>query len=162
VAFTTVTSGHDARKVAALLGLPDISQFITDLDVLRWTGRPGNGSRVMVGAALVKAVYCLPTWTRTANLIAEHAALRAAIGGAPSQWACYRLAAKLREHGDALANCLDRVLATLHAARPEMGKTVAIDGSDLPAYANGQRYVSRGGRSARSSPTLTRRGVEAP
>ena len=26
-----------------------------------------------------------------------------------------------------------------------MGKTVAIDGSDLPAYANGQRYVKRGG-----------------
>jgi Transposase DDE domain len=25
-----------------------------------------------------------------------------------------------------------------------MGQTVAIDGSDLPAYANGQRYVSRG------------------
>ena len=26
-----------------------------------------------------------------------------------------------------------------------MGETVAIDGSDLPAYANGQRFVSRGG-----------------
>jgi len=26
-----------------------------------------------------------------------------------------------------------------------MGKTVAIDGSDLPAYGNGQKYVSRGG-----------------
>jgi hypothetical protein len=56
VASPTVTSGHDARKVAALLGLPDIIQFITDLDVLHWPGRPGNGSRVMVGAALVKAV----------------------------------------------------------------------------------------------------------
>ena len=27
-----------------------------------------------------------------------------------------------------------------------MGANVAIDGSDLPAYANGQRYVSKGGR----------------
>jgi hypothetical protein len=27
-----------------------------------------------------------------------------------------------------------------------MGTDVAIDGSDLPAYANGQRYVSKGGR----------------
>src|SRR6266702_8120767 len=26
-----------------------------------------------------------------------------------------------------------------------MGHAVAIDGSDLPAYANGQRYVSHGG-----------------
>ena len=99
----------------------------------------------MVGAALVKAVYALPTWTRTARLIAEHAALRQAIGGAPSQWACYRFAAKLREHGGALAACIDRVLAKLRDAKPEMGKTVAIDGSDLPAYGNGQRYVKRGG-----------------
>ena len=95
----------------------------------------------MIGAALVKAVYALPTWTRTARLIAEHAALRAAIGGTPSHWACYRFAGKLRDHGDMLAACIDRVLATLHAAHPEMGQTVAIDGSDMPAYANGHKHV---------------------
>jgi len=44
-----------------------------------------------------------------------------------------------------LIACIDRVLATLHTVSPEMGKIVAIDGSDLPAYANVQRYVSRGG-----------------
>ncbi|HUJ07632.1 MAG TPA: transposase [Streptosporangiaceae bacterium] len=145
MASTKVSPGHDARQVAALLALPEIIQFITDLDALRWTGRPGNASRVMVGATLVKAVYALPTWTRTARLIAEHAALREAIGGAPSQWACYRFATKLREHGDALADCIDRILAKLRDAKPDMGKTVAIDGSDLPAYANGQRFVKRGG-----------------
>ncbi len=145
MAGSTVSPGHDARQVAALLALPEIMQFITDLDALRWTGRPGNGSRVLVGAALVKAVYALPTWTRTARLIGEHAALREAIGGAPSQWACYRFAAKLREHGGPLAVCIDAVLAKLRTAKPDMGKTVAIDGSDLPAYANGQRFVKRGG-----------------
>ena len=159
MASTKVPSPRDAGQVAALLGLPDIIQFITDLDGLRWTGRPGNGARVMVGAALVKAVYVLPTWTRTARLIAEHAALREAIGGAPSQWACYRFAAKLRDHDGILASCLDRVLATLHAARPEMGKTVAIDGSDLPAYGNGQRYVSRGGALRKRFSDLTPHGV---
>jgi Transposase DDE domain/Transposase domain (DUF772) len=145
MASTKVSSGHDARQVAALLDLPEIRQFVADLDETRWTGRPGYPIRTMVGAALVKAVYALPTWTRTARLIAEHTALREAIGGAPSHWACYRFAVKLRDHGDMLATCLDRVLATLHAGHPEMGQTVAIDGSDLPAYANGQRYVSRGG-----------------
>jgi hypothetical protein len=29
---------------------------------------------------------------------------------------------------------------------PEMGSDVSIDASDLPAFANGQRYTSRGGR----------------
>jgi hypothetical protein len=145
MAGTTVSPHHDAKQVAALLGLPEITQLIADLGETRWTGRPGYPVRTMVGAALVKAVYCLPTWTRTARLIAEHAALREAVGGAPSHWACYRFAGKLRDHNDMLTSCIERVLATLHAAHPEMGQTVAIDGSDLPAYANGQRYVSRGG-----------------
>ncbi len=34
--------------------------------------------------------------------------------------------------------CIDSVLAALAAENPGMGETVAIDGSDLPAYANGQ------------------------
>src|SRR5439155_20451461 len=58
---------------------------------------------------------------------------------------CNRFAVQLREHDDMLPACVARVLATLHAAHPQMGQMVAIDGSDLPAYANGQRYVSRGG-----------------
>jgi len=141
VAASTVALTRDAAQVAALLDLPEIRQLIADLGETRWTGRPGYAIRMMTGAALVKAVYAVPTWTRTARLIAEHAALRKAIGGAPSHWACYRFAAKLRDHGGMLAACLDRVLAALHAAYPEMGQTIAIDGSDLPAYANGHKHV---------------------
>lgn len=95
----------------------------------------------MVGAALIKALYCLPTWTRTARLIAEHAALREVIGGIPSHWACYRFAAKLRDHSDVLTACIDRVLGSLRDAIPGLGQTVAIDGSDMPAYANGHKHV---------------------
>ncbi len=60
-------------------------------------------------------------------------------------WACYRFTVKLREDQPALADCLDRVSAALQAALPEYGSTVAIDASDLPAFANGQRYVYAGG-----------------
>jgi hypothetical protein len=59
--------------------------------------------------------------------------------------ACYRFAAKLRAHKALLDACLDRVTAALHEQFPELGATVAIDLSDLPAYANGQRYVYKGG-----------------
>jgi hypothetical protein len=41
--------------------------------------------------------------------------------------------------------CLDRVIASLHERLPEYGRDVAIDGSDLPAYANGQRFLSKNG-----------------
>jgi len=37
------------------------------------------------------------------------------------------------------------VIASPRDARPEMGRTIAIDGSDLPVYGNGQRHVKRGG-----------------
>jgi hypothetical protein len=120
-------------------------RLIADLDETRWTGRPGNPVRVMVAVALVKAMYALPTWTRTVRLIAEHAALREAVGGAPSHWACYRFAAKLREHDGMLTACIDRVLASLQAALPAMGQIIAVDGSDLPAYANGHRHLFKDG-----------------
>jgi hypothetical protein len=37
-------------------------------------------------------------------------------------------------------------MASLAAAQlPEYGRNIAIDGSDMPAYANGQRFVSKNG-----------------
>ncbi len=99
----------------------------------------------MVGMALIKSLYAIPTWSRTAALVAEHAALQAALGCVPSVYACYRFTRKLREHSDTLARCLDRVTAALHAKHPDMGRDVAIDGSDMPAYANGQRFLSKNG-----------------
>jgi len=146
-----MASGKVARRaavdeIAALLGSPEVAALIEELDAFRWTGRKGYGARPLVGACLVKALYGLPTWTRTASLIADHPGLQRALGGCPSVWACYRFAAKLRTHSDALADCLDRIAASLQTAIPQVGEDVAIDASDMPAFANGQRYVSQHGR----------------
>src|SRR5881392_3616078 len=46
----------------------------------------------------------------------------------------------------ALEACLAACAASLRAQYPDFGRDVAIDASDLPAYANGQRYVSKGGK----------------
>jgi hypothetical protein len=103
----------------------------------------------MVGTALAKSMYSIPTWTRTVRLVAEHAALQTALGcegGCPSEWACYRFAAKLRAFKPLLNSCIVAVLARLHEANPGMGDSIAIDGSDLPAYARGQRFVSKNRR----------------
>jgi hypothetical protein len=142
MANASIPRGRDANGVAELLASPEVRSLIADLDQTRWTGRPGYSIRSMVGMALVKGLYCLPTWTRTVRLVAEHGALRRVLGATPSADACYRFSRKLREHGDLLGSCVDAVLAALRAEMPDLGATVAIDGSDLPAYANGQRYVS--------------------
>src|SRR6266545_7299008 len=111
-----------AALIADLLDTPEIGQLIAELEALQWTGRKGYGARTLSGACLVKSLYAIPTWTRTAQLTAEHHALAEAIGGTPSEWACYRFTVKLRQHSDKLAACLDRVTASLAEALPEMGR----------------------------------------
>lgn len=130
-----------SARVADVLDSPEVSALVVELDDLRWTGRKGYGARALVGACLVKSLYALPTWTRTARLIAEHDGLRNALGGAPSEWACYRFGAKLRAHNPLLDACLSQVAESLRGQLPEYGRNVAIDASDMPAYANGQRYL---------------------
>ena len=71
--------------------------------------------------------------------------MQEALGGCPSVYACYRFAAKLRKHRPLLDACLDRVTASLRNQLPEYGQDIAIDASDLSAYANGQRYLSKHG-----------------
>jgi hypothetical protein len=140
---------RSAGALAGLLDSPEIGRLIAELDETRWTGRPGYPLRAMVGVALAKSLYSIPTWTRTVALVREHDALREAIGGeCPSVYAAYRFAAKLRAYSDLLDSCIARVLDRLRAERPDFGRDLAIDASDMPAYANGQRYLSKGGRGA--------------
>ena len=141
------------RSVAAdlsdILASPEVSRLIDQLQETRLTGRPGYPLRSMVGMALAKSMYALPTWTRIVALVREHPALAAVIapgGDVPSVYACYRFTAKLRAHTDMLEECIAGVLKELKKRNPLLGWDVAIDASDMPAYANGQRFVSKGGR----------------
>jgi transposase, IS5 family len=138
-----------AEDLAAILESTDVSRLVDELQATRWTGRPGYPLRAMIGMALAKSLYAIPTWTRTVALVAEHPALAAVIapnGETPSVYACYRFTAKLRGHAHLLEGCIARVVAELKRRNPVLGWDVAIDASDMPAYANGQRFVSKGGR----------------
>lgn len=102
----------------------------------------------MVGLCLVKSLYALPTWTKVVALVADHWKLQRVLGcegDPPSKWAAYRFGAKLRENGDKVERCIDAVVEGLKAKLPSYGTDLAIDASDMPAYANGQRYLSKGG-----------------
>src|ERR1019366_2797072 len=148
MAVSTVPSRSAVVELAGLLDSPEIAGLIAELEATRWTGRPGYPIRSMIGMALAKSLYAIPTWTRTVALVREHAGLLAALGSeeCPSVYACYRFATKLREHKHLLDGCIAAVLARLRAANPEIGEHSAIDASDMPAYANGQRFTFKGGR----------------
>ena len=146
---TNVARRSVAANLSDILASPEVEQLIERLQATRWTGRPGYPIRAMVGMALAKSFYALPTWTRIVALVAEHPALAAVIapdGDVPSVYACYRFTAKLRENAAALDECIASVIAALKKRNPLLGWDVAIDASDLPAYANGQRFASNGGR----------------
>jgi hypothetical protein len=133
--------------VAVLLDSPEVAALIVAVEAIGdRRGRNGFGTRALVGACLVKGLYGLATWTWVAALIAEHPGLQARLGSTPSVWACYRFARKLRKNHPAVADCIDAVVAALREQYPDFGRDVAIDASDLPAFANGQRYVSNGGK----------------
>jgi hypothetical protein len=60
-------------------------------------------------------------------------------------WACYRFTVKLRANQPLLATCLDRVAWSLREQVPGVGEDIAIDASDLPAFACGHRRMSKNG-----------------
>jgi hypothetical protein len=77
-----------------VLDSPEIAVLVSELEMTRWTRRRGYPLRSMVGMALAKSIYAVPTRTRTVALVREHAALRTAIvggiGDVPSVYACDR------------------------------------------------------------------------
>jgi hypothetical protein len=148
MAVQTVPPSSGVSELAGILDSPEIDRLVAELEATRWTGRPGYPLRTMVGMALAKSLYAIPTWTRTVRLVREHPALQAALGcegDPPSEWACYRFTAKLRDHAPLLERCIADVIRALKKANPLLGWDVAIDASDMPAYANGQRFKSKGG-----------------
>jgi transposase, IS5 family len=140
-------------EVANLLDSPEIAGLIANLESTRWTGRPGYPIRTMVGLSLAKSLYAIPTWTKVLALVGEHWKLQRVLGcegNPPSHWSAYRFAAKLRENAPMVERCIDEVVEGLKAKLPSYGTDLAIDASDMPAYANGQRFVSKDSETERN------------
>lgn len=76
---TKVARRSVADELSGILASSEVSRLIDELQATRWTGRPGYPLRAMIGMALAKSLYAIPTWTRTVALVAEHPALAAVI-----------------------------------------------------------------------------------
>ncbi len=57
----TVPPRSAASELRVLLDSPEIAGLVCDLGDTRWTGRPGYPLRAMVGVALAKSLYSIPT-----------------------------------------------------------------------------------------------------
>jgi IS5 family transposase len=148
LASPKVAGGAASAALKSVLDSPEIGRLIEELEATRWTGRPGYPIRTMVVLALAKSLYAIPTWTKVVALVGEHWKLQRVLGcegNPPSVYAAYRFAEKMGANGDMLERCIDSVVAGLKEKLPSYGTDLAIDASDMPAYANGQRYVYKGG-----------------
>jgi IS5 family transposase len=86
--------------------------------------------------------------TKIISLIKEHETLSKVIspnGDIPSVFACYRFTKKMIEYDYLVEKCIERVVTAHKNKNEAFGKNIAIDGSDLPAYANGQKFVHKNG-----------------
>jgi hypothetical protein len=72
VAVPKVAPDPASAVVLQLLDSPEIGRLIAELQATRWTGRPGYSVRTMVGLALAKSLYAIPTWTKVVALVGEH------------------------------------------------------------------------------------------
>jgi transposase len=140
MASPNVAGGAASAALKTALDSPEIGRLIEELEATRWTGRPGYPIRAMIGLALAKSLYAIPTWTKTVALVKEHWALQRALGcegSPPSVWSAYRFAEKLRDNGEMVERCIDGVVEGLRSKLPSYGRDLAIDASDMPAYASG-------------------------
>lgn len=82
-----------AENLSDILASPEVSRLIDQLQATRWTGRPGYPLGAMVGMALAKSLYTVPTWTRTGALVREHPTLAAVIAPDAKYRPCMRATA---------------------------------------------------------------------
>ena len=61
MASPKVAGGAASAALKLVLDSPEIGRLIADLEATRWTGRPGYPIRTMVGLALAKSLYAIPT-----------------------------------------------------------------------------------------------------
>ena len=99
MALRSIPSRAPARMVDKILGSDEVQILIGELEQKRPAGRRGYGVRALLGACFVKSLYRFATWRETADLIREHQALQDVLGGAPSEWACYRFLARCSRTG---------------------------------------------------------------
>src|SRR5205823_5730915 len=64
----------------------------------------------------------------------------------PSVHAMYRFTARLKAGQQAILDAgIDRVIAALRRELPDLGRELAGDATDMSAWANGQRYLTKNG-----------------
>ena len=130
-----------AELEAVFEALPD-GELLEALEETRWTGRPGYPIRVMWRTLVASFFLGIVHDTDLIRALQSNPLLAEACGidwpdGVPSKYAYCRFRKKLVGFSDLVASLLTECVERLREALPDFGQTVAIDSTDLKAWANG-------------------------
>jgi transposase, IS5 family len=138
-------------RVKAILDLPEIQTFATNIESGRSTGRPTKYPiRGVLGLHIAKPFHRLTTWSQGARVLDGKEPLPMALD---SYWACSRARRRLRERDRwALDQCMSDLREGLSREIRNMGSVVVVDASPMRAYSSGQLIEREGKHPTPSDP----------
>lgn len=135
------TKGND-RLAMVLEALP-AEKLIATLEREHWTGRKGYSVRGMWSALIAGVLKQCHSLAEVLRMLERDKDTRIVCGFSkdkiPSEDALGRFLKKLVIHKELLEECFQGLVAKLRRLLPEFGAKLAVDSTDIEAYANGHR-----------------------
>ncbi len=130
------------RLTMVLEALP-AEKLIIALEEAHWTGRKGYSVRGMWAAFIAGVLYDCHSIAEVARLLKRNKDVRLVCGfgkdDLPGEDALSRFLRKLVAHQAFLEECFSGMVQRLRQSLPGFGAKLAVDSTDIEAYANGHR-----------------------
>jgi IS5 family transposase len=133
---------HPHRLNGILEALP-AEKLLVALEKEHWTGRKGYSVRGMWAALIAGLIHQCHTIADVVRLLKRDQGIRLVCGFSkdkmPGEDALGRFLAKLVQHPALLDEFMQDLVKKLREVLPGFGSKLAVDSTDIPAYANGHR-----------------------
>jgi IS5 family transposase len=137
-----ISNKNNDRLTLVLEAIP-AEKLLMALESEHWTGRKGYCVRGMWSALVAGVMYQSNSVADVIRLLRRDKETRLVCGFAkdslPSEDAFSRFIKKLVKHESLLEECFNGLVAKLRVLLPGFGNKVAVDSTDIKAYANGYR-----------------------
>jgi transposase len=137
-----ITSRESSRLVKILEALPS-EKLILTLEREHWTGRKGYAIRGMWSAFVAGLLYNCHSLAEVVRLLKRDKETRLVCGfsrdNLPGEDAMSRFLQKLVKQEALLEECFDKLTNSLHELLPGFGSKIAVDSTEIKAYAKGNR-----------------------
>lgn len=141
--FEAFIAQKSNNHLLVVLEALDAEKLILAIERENWTGRKGYSIRGMWSALIAGLLYQCYSLAAVVRLLERNKDVRLICGFSrdklPSEDALSRFLKKLVAHEDLLEECFGRLVGELRHLLPGFGERLAVDSTEVKAYANGSR-----------------------